>query len=260
MGNNSRQRLPSYRFAINPHSEIFLINDWISTRGYLPPEKLQEKKENLLRTYLPNRESRFHTHAVLLALLVTAIDRCPTLWICGHACKNNSDPKQHVFPATCRTDSMRYFSKRHHIKRHHIDYVFVASLRKAGTAFLHLSRDKGQYEPNTDDDAWRIIFDEIRMCCPSELSLINLKKNRQTVEGKTCSWKRKLFCSYTLKHSLLPYACIYIFLYIFRILFHSQSLFLTRSTQLILAHTHTHTRILPRSSHSQTYIHLPEIY
>ena len=78
------------------------------------------------------------------------------------------------------------------------------------------------------------------------------------MEGKTCSWKRKLFCSYTLTHSLLLYACIYIyiFLYIFRILFHSQSLFLTRSTQLILAHTHSTTLVTDIHSFVRKYTKL----
>lgn len=93
-GGGQFETTPPFLQVRNQSREIFLVNDWIPTCGYLPSEKLQEKKGNLLRIYLSNRESRFHTHVVLLALLVTAIDRRPTSRICGRECKNNSDPKQ----------------------------------------------------------------------------------------------------------------------------------------------------------------------
>lgn len=113
-----------------------------STRRYLPPAP-RNYKGNLLRTYLSNRESCFHTRAtVLLALLATTTERS-TSWTCGLT----SVWKQLWSRATC---FFQWPSERFHA----IIYALRISHEfPQGRNFIYQEINKGQY---VGGDVWKI--------------------------------------------------------------------------------------------------------
>ena len=155
------------------------------------------------------------------------------------------------FSGDLYNSSMRYFSKYHDVTLTMITYSSWDSVKPELHFFIYQ-----EIKANTSRTRM-MTREELSLtkyaCYPSELSLINLK-NRQTVEGKTCSWKRKLFCSYTLTtHSLLLYACIYIYIYIFLYIF----LFffiLNLSFSLVRLTLFWHTHAFYHTRHRHTFV------